>query len=135
MPRVSWYYHMFWHLIEINIRVWYNRDQSRIWWFSWCWFYRTKWLWWYSNSDVEETPERIAKKLVSFSEQILREASDLRSNIGETTNMDFYHVLLLCAPIILKVQSLSAMVLYESWSASFSVSYYCLWCSSSYSIP
>ncbi|CAL0325473.1 unnamed protein product [Lupinus luteus] len=63
------------------------------------------------HSDAEENLERVAEeKLVSFCEQVLREASDLQSNTGETTNMDIHRVLELRAPIIVKVlQSMSFM--------------------------
>ncbi|KAK7291769.1 hypothetical protein RIF29_07169 [Crotalaria pallida] len=63
------------------------------------------------HSDEEEKFERIAEeKLVSFCEQVLREASDLQSTTGETTNMDIHRVLELRAPIIVKVlQSMSFM--------------------------
>ncbi|XP_019463373.1 PREDICTED: brefeldin A-inhibited guanine nucleotide-exchange protein 5-like isoform X2 [Lupinus angustifolius] len=63
------------------------------------------------HSDAEENLERVAEeKLVSFCEQVLREASDIQSNTGETTNMDIHRVLELRAPIIVKVlQSMSFM--------------------------
>ncbi|XP_019455526.1 PREDICTED: brefeldin A-inhibited guanine nucleotide-exchange protein 5-like isoform X4 [Lupinus angustifolius] len=63
------------------------------------------------HSDGEEKFERIAEeKLVSFCEQVLREASDLQSTTGETTNMDIHRVLEMRAPIIVKVlQSMSFM--------------------------
>ncbi|XP_027369108.1 brefeldin A-inhibited guanine nucleotide-exchange protein 5 isoform X2 [Abrus precatorius] len=55
-------------------------------------------------SDAEEKFERVAEeKLVSFYDQVLREASDLQSSTGETTNMDIHRVLELRAPIIVKV--------------------------------
>ncbi|OIW00195.1 hypothetical protein TanjilG_29185 [Lupinus angustifolius] len=55
------------------------------------------------HSDAEENLERVAEeKLVSFCEQVLREASDIQSNTGETTNMDIHRVLELRAPIIVK---------------------------------
>nr|KYP57779.1 Brefeldin A-inhibited guanine nucleotide-exchange protein 2 [Cajanus cajan] len=54
------------------------------------------------DSDVEI--ERLAEeKLVSFCELVLREASELQSITGETTNMDIHRVLELRAPIIVKV--------------------------------
>ncbi|XP_061361482.1 brefeldin A-inhibited guanine nucleotide-exchange protein 5 [Gastrolobium bilobum] len=56
------------------------------------------------HSDAEEKFERVAEeKMVSFCEQVLREASDLQSSTGETTNMDIHRVLELRAPIIVKV--------------------------------
>ncbi|RDY07326.1 Brefeldin A-inhibited guanine nucleotide-exchange protein 5, partial [Mucuna pruriens] len=56
------------------------------------------------DSDAEVKFERLAEeKLVSFCEQVLREASDLQSITGETTNMDIHRVLELRAPIIVKV--------------------------------
>ncbi|XVE53803.1 hypothetical protein DITRI_Ditri03aG0031500 [Diplodiscus trichospermus] len=42
-------------------------------------------------------------KLVSFCEQVLRDASDLQSTIGETSNVDIHRVLELRSPIIVKV--------------------------------
>ncbi|KAL9325769.1 hypothetical protein ACSQ67_006414 [Phaseolus vulgaris] len=63
------------------------------------------------DSDAEEKFERLAEeKLVSFCEQVLREASDLQSSTGEANNMDIHRVLELRAPIIVKVlQSMSFM--------------------------
>ncbi|KAJ0090390.1 hypothetical protein Patl1_13715 [Pistacia atlantica] len=56
------------------------------------------------QSNVKEKLEGVAEeKLVSFCEQILREASDLQSNVGETTNMSIHRVLELRSPIIVKV--------------------------------
>ncbi|KAL6501089.1 Brefeldin A-inhibited guanine nucleotide-exchange protein 5 [Orobanche hederae] len=59
----------------------------------------------YKEEDVkEEKLEAIAKgKLVSFCEQVLREASDFQSSMGETSNMDVHRVLELRSPIIVKV--------------------------------
>ncbi|XP_057747505.1 brefeldin A-inhibited guanine nucleotide-exchange protein 5 [Arachis stenosperma] len=57
-----------------------------------------------AGSDAEEKFERIAEeKLVSFCEQVLREASDLQSSSGETANIDIHRVLELRAPVIVKV--------------------------------
>ncbi|KAK3023742.1 hypothetical protein RJ639_044407 [Escallonia herrerae] len=55
--------------------------------------------------DSEEGKlEGIAEeKLVSFCGQVLREASEFQSNLGETTNMDIHRVLELRSPIIVKV--------------------------------
>ncbi|KAM1605801.1 hypothetical protein PS2_026498 [Malus domestica] len=56
------------------------------------------------ETDGEEKVEGLAEeKLVSFCEQVLREASDLQSGSGETTNMDIHRVLELRSPIIIKV--------------------------------
>ncbi|XP_008242137.1 PREDICTED: brefeldin A-inhibited guanine nucleotide-exchange protein 5 [Prunus mume] len=56
------------------------------------------------HSNDEEKVEGLAEeKLVSFCEQVLREASDLQSGSGETTNMDIHRVLELRSPIIIKV--------------------------------
>ena len=56
------------------------------------------------KTDGEEKVEGLAEeKLVSFCEQVLREASDLQSGSGETTNMDIHRVLELRSPIIIKV--------------------------------
>lgn len=65
--------------------------------------------------DAEQKFERLAEeKLVSFCEQVLREASDLQSSTGEANNMDIHRVLELRAPIIVKVGSLFFMIIYES---------------------
>lgn len=65
--------------------------------------------------DAEQKFERLAEeKLVSFCEQVLREASDLQSSTGEANNMDIHRVLELRAPIIVKVRSLFFMIMYES---------------------
>ncbi|KAK2645141.1 hypothetical protein Ddye_020336 [Dipteronia dyeriana] len=56
------------------------------------------------NSNSEEEVGGVAEeKLVSFCEQVLREASDLQSSIGETTNMQIHRVQELRSPIIVKV--------------------------------
>lgn len=56
------------------------------------------------NFNADEKLVGIAEeKLVSFCGQILREASDLQSTVGETTNMDIHRVLELRSPIIVKV--------------------------------
>ncbi|KAK6941180.1 Mon2/Sec7/BIG1-like, dimerization and cyclophilin-binding domain [Dillenia turbinata] len=55
-------------------------------------------------SSMEENIEGIAEeKLVSFCGQILKEASDIQSSMGETANMDVYRVLELRSPVIVKV--------------------------------
>ncbi|KAK4564844.1 hypothetical protein RGQ29_006776 [Quercus rubra] len=57
-----------------------------------------------NNSTAEEKLERTAEeKLVSLCEQVLKEASDLQTSVGETTNMDIHRVLELRSPIIVKV--------------------------------
>uniref|UniRef100_A0A2P2KPC1 Brefeldin A-inhibited guanine nucleotide-exchange protein 5 n=4 Tax=Rhizophora mucronata TaxID=61149 RepID=A0A2P2KPC1_RHIMU len=56
------------------------------------------------HSSEGEKLEGIAeRKLVSFCEQVLREASELQCSVGETTNMDIHRVLELRSPIIVKV--------------------------------
>ncbi|XP_021277449.1 brefeldin A-inhibited guanine nucleotide-exchange protein 5 [Herrania umbratica] len=56
------------------------------------------------HSFTEMKLEGIAEeKLVSFCEQVLRDASDLQSTIGETSNVDIHRVLELRSPIIVKV--------------------------------
>ncbi|KAL5850725.1 hypothetical protein ACOSQ4_008738 [Xanthoceras sorbifolium] len=56
------------------------------------------------KSNAGEEAEGLAEeKLVSFCEQVLREASDLQSSIGETTNMQIHRVQELRSPIIVKV--------------------------------
>ncbi|KAL8532969.1 hypothetical protein ACS0TY_009290 [Phlomoides rotata] len=59
----------------------------------------------HKEEDVKEDKlEGIAEgKLVSFCEQVLREASDFQSSMEETTNMDIHRVLELRSPIIIKV--------------------------------
>ncbi|KAM7275135.1 hypothetical protein ACFE04_017001 [Oxalis oulophora] len=56
------------------------------------------------HSEAEEKLKGIAEnKLVSFCEQVLGEASNIQSSVGETTNMDIHRVLELRSPIIIKV--------------------------------
>ncbi|KAL2338842.1 hypothetical protein Fmac_013288 [Flemingia macrophylla] len=56
------------------------------------------------TQDSDEEIEKLAEeKLVSFCELVLREASELQSSTGETTNMDIHRILELRAPIIIKV--------------------------------
>ncbi|KAL1089403.1 hypothetical protein Gohar_014493 [Gossypium harknessii] len=57
------------------------------------------------SQDTEDTKlEGIAEeRLISFCEQVLRDATDLQSTIGETTNVDMHRVLELRSPIIIKV--------------------------------
>ncbi|KAH6769452.1 HOPM interactor 7 [Perilla frutescens var. frutescens] len=58
------------------------------------------------NDEVgkEEKVDEIAvQKLVSFCEQVLREASDFQSSMEETTTMEIHRVLELRSPIIVKV--------------------------------
>ncbi|KAL6565308.1 hypothetical protein OROGR_002259 [Orobanche gracilis] len=59
----------------------------------------------HNEEDVkEEKLEGIAEeKLVSFCEQVLREASDIQSNMEETTNVEIHRVLELRSPVIVKV--------------------------------
>ncbi|KAL6545251.1 Brefeldin A-inhibited guanine nucleotide-exchange protein 5 [Orobanche gracilis] len=59
----------------------------------------------HNEEDVKkEKLEAIAEeKLVSFCEQVLREASDIQSNMEETTNMEIHRVLELRSPVIVKV--------------------------------
>ena len=54
----------------------------------------------YGEMELEGIAE---EKLVSFCEQVLRDASDLQSTIGETSNVDIHRVLELRSPIIVKV--------------------------------
>nr|XP_011461220.1 PREDICTED: brefeldin A-inhibited guanine nucleotide-exchange protein 5 [Fragaria vesca subsp. vesca] len=57
-----------------------------------------------NDSSAEENVEGLAEdKLVSFCEQVLREASELQSSSGDVTNMDIHRVLELRSPIIVKV--------------------------------
>lgn len=57
------------------------------------------------SQDTEDTKlEGIAEeRLISFCEQVLKDATDLQSTIGETTNVDIHRVLELRSPIIIKV--------------------------------
>lgn len=60
-----------------------------------------------NNFTPEEKLERTAEqKLVCLCEQVLKEASDLQTSVGETTNMDIHRVLELRSPIIVKVYNL-----------------------------
>ncbi|KAL9673376.1 hypothetical protein QQ045_029632 [Rhodiola kirilowii] len=55
-------------------------------------------------SDADKKLERVAEeKLVSFCGQVLSEASEIQSTLGETINMDIHRVLELRSPIIVKV--------------------------------
>ncbi|KAL7194094.1 hypothetical protein ACSBR2_025688 [Camellia fascicularis] len=57
-----------------------------------------------TEHGMGEKLETIAEeKLVSFCGQVLKEASDFQSSLGETTNMDIHRVLELRSPIIVKV--------------------------------
>lgn len=60
-----------------------------------------------TRSSIKHFDEKLVgiaeEKLVSFCEQVLREASDLQSSVGETTNMHIHRVLELRSPIIVKV--------------------------------
>lgn len=55
------------------------------------------------HSKEEKLQGTAEEKLVSFCGQVLREASDFQSSLGETTNMDIHRVLELRSPIIVKV--------------------------------
>ena len=62
------------------------------------------------HSNEEEKLVGLAEeKLVSFCEQVLREASELQSSVGETTNMDIHRVQELRSPVIVKV------LIYKKW--------------------
>lgn len=64
------------------------------------------------DATGDEKLEGIAEaKLVSLCEQVLKEASDLQSSVGETTNMDVHRVLELRSPIIVKVYNASLICL------------------------
>lgn len=55
-------------------------------------------------SDADKKLEMVAEeKLVSFCGQVLREASEIQSSLGETINMDIHRVLELRSPVIVKV--------------------------------
>ncbi|KAJ0623328.1 hypothetical protein HanIR_Chr01g0030631 [Helianthus annuus] len=50
------------------------------------------------------------EKLASFCGQVLKEASDFQTNIGDSTNMEIHQVLELRSPIVVKVlKSMSSM--------------------------
>lgn len=55
------------------------------------------------NSDEEKLVGIAEDKLVSFCEQVLKEASALQCNVVESTNMDIHRVLELRSPVIVKV--------------------------------
>lgn len=77
------------------------------------------------NGEVaeEKKPERIAEeKLVSFCEQVLREASDFQSSMEETANMEIHRVLELRSPIIVKVHCLQINTLPLNWQLEIKVS-------------
>lgn len=50
------------------------------------------------------------EKMVTFFEQVLREASDLQPDTGKNTNIDIHRVLELRAPVIVKVHTISSML-------------------------
>ncbi|KAM7259004.1 hypothetical protein ACFE04_014745 [Oxalis oulophora] len=57
-----------------------------------------------NNSEEEDKLEGLAEdKLVSFCQQVLREASDIQASVKETTNMDIHRVIELRSPVIVKV--------------------------------
>ncbi|KAL1806265.1 hypothetical protein ACET3Z_029333 [Daucus carota] len=57
-----------------------------------------------SQKNIDEELVGIAEaKLVSFCAQVIREASEFQSSMGETTNMDIHRVLELRSPVIVKV--------------------------------
>lgn len=58
----------------------------------------------------EDEIEIIAEgKLVSFCEQVLREASEFLASMEEASNMDVHRVLELRSPIIIKVRHVSCI--------------------------
>lgn len=65
------------------------------------------------DSDEEKLVGIAEDKLVSFCEQVLKEASDLQSSVVESTNMDIHRVLELRSPVIVKVHLLYLLVLKE----------------------
>ncbi|OWM73823.1 hypothetical protein CDL15_Pgr015123 [Punica granatum] len=56
-----------------------------------------------SNAEEGKLFSIAEEKLVTFCEQVLKDVSDLQSDIGETTNMDIHRVLELRSPVIVKV--------------------------------
>lgn len=56
-----------------------------------------------SKNNDDELVGIAEAKLVSFCAQVIREASEFHTNMGETTNMDIHRVLELRSPIIVKV--------------------------------
>lgn len=64
------------------------------------------------KTDAEE-------KLVSFCGQVLKEASDFQSSIGETTNMEIHQVLGLRSPVIVTVSSFSPYLRRSSYFIQF----------------
>ena len=64
-----------------------------------------------SQKNIDEELVGIAEaKLVSFCAQVIREASEFQSSMGETTNMDIHRVLELRSPVIVKVKISSLLV-------------------------
>ncbi|KAF5761248.1 putative Sec7 domain, mon2, dimerization and cyclophilin-binding domain, Sec7 domain superfamily [Helianthus annuus] len=68
----------------------------------------TSWVEPAQNGSLDETDDATVKtdaeeKLVSFCGQVLKEASDFQSSIGETNNMEIHQVLGLRSPIIVTV--------------------------------
>lgn len=56
-----------------------------------------------SKNNDDELVGIAEAKLVSFCAQVIREASEFHTNMGETTHMDFHRVLELRSPVIVKV--------------------------------
>ncbi|MFS7906459.1 hypothetical protein Hanom_Chr01g00059461 [Helianthus anomalus] len=64
----------------------------------------------YDDEEEDRVKTNAEEKLASFCGQVLKEASDFQTNIGDSTNMEIHQVLELRSPIVVKVlKSMSSM--------------------------
>uniref|UniRef100_A0A251VP26 Putative sec7 domain-containing protein n=1 Tax=Helianthus annuus TaxID=4232 RepID=A0A251VP26_HELAN len=64
----------------------------------------------YDDEEDDMVKTNAEEKLASFCGQVLKEASDFQTNIGDSTNMEIHQVLELRSPIVVKVlKSMSSM--------------------------
>lgn len=70
-----------------------------------------------SNDEVANADKKLKgiaeEKLVSFCEQILKEASEIQPNTGESASVDIHRVLELRSPVIVKVNIVFGPLLQE----------------------
>lgn len=66
------------------------------------------------DNEEEKLIDIAEERLVTFCEQVLNDASDLQSNMGETTNMDIHRVLELRSPVIVKVSAALLILFYKT---------------------
>lgn len=70
-----------------------------------------------SNGEVANAEEELKgiaeEKLVSFCEQILKEASEIQPTTGDAASVDIHRVLELRSPVIVKVNIMFAVCLYS----------------------